>query len=218
MQMELVKGGENDSKRGENDSVGDADLESEQLINKETDTDRCLPVNMLKSMLSRFRAKKGDEEGTGEDKSSLKKELTLFSGIMYVVGNVVGAGIFITPRTILNLTGSFALSLTMWLVGGIMAVAGALCYIELGLLIRKSGGEYNYLKAAYSFKKYKVTEVLGDLLGFLLIWSSICVTKASLLAVITLTCSRYLIRPFFIGCEYLPETAVKLSSLAILGK
>lgn len=155
------------------------------------------------------------------NENSLKKELTLLSGVAYVVGSIIGSGIFITPSTILCRTGSFGLSLIVWVIGGIVAISGGLCYIELGLLIRKSGADYSYVKEAYSFrKKYRVLEVLGSLLAFLFIWASTCVIRASSLAVLSLTCAQYLVQPFFIGCDsdHLPDGAIKLISISVLSE
>lgn len=157
-----------------------------------------------------------DDEATEGSQHALKKELNLFSLTAYIVGTIIGSGIFITPRTILCYTGSFGVSLVMWLIGGIIAIGGGLCYIELGLLIRKSGGEYSFIKEAYSFKKK--LRLLGSLLGFVYTWSSLTVIRPSSLAIITLTSARYLIRPFYIGCDNIPEPAVKLVALATLRK
>lgn len=148
---------------------------------------------------------------------TLKRDITLFSGIAYLVGNIIGSGIFITPKNILCHTGSFGLSLVVWVLGGVVAMAGGLCYVELAQLIKKSGGDYIYIKEIYSFKnKYKVSTLLGSLLGFMYVWSSMLVIRASSLAIITLTCGEYLVRPFFVDCKEVPENAVKLVTLAII--
>ena len=101
-----------------------------------------------------------------------------------------------------------------------MAMAGGLCYVELGLLIRKSGGEYSFIKEAYSFKKkHKVLELLGSSLSFLFLWCTVFVVRSSSIAIITLTSAEYLIRPFYINCNSnIPNSAVKLISLALIGK
>uniref|UniRef100_A0A914I2T4 Amino acid transporter n=1 Tax=Globodera rostochiensis TaxID=31243 RepID=A0A914I2T4_GLORO len=63
----------------------------------------------------------------------------------YFIGSVVGSGIFITPTTILNRTGSVGLSLLIWLLSAAATTLGAFCYIELGTSIRRSGGDFAYL-------------------------------------------------------------------------
>ena len=146
-----------------------------------------------------------ETENTSKDTSpridvALGKELTLISGVAYIVGSIIGSGIFVTPRNILENTGSFGLSLVMWVIGGLTAVAGALCYIELGTFIKKSGGDYTYILEAYSFKKRKPwLEFTGSLLAFLFTWSSVLVIRTTSLAIITMAFGRYLSRPFFIG-------------------
>lgn len=168
----------------------------------------------MRSAISRLKSKIIRSESPDGDQAKLKKELTLFLGVAYVVGGIIGSGIFITPRTILCRTGSFGLTLIVWVIGGVIAMGGGICYIELSLLIKKSGAEFSFIKEAYSFRRKM--EALGSFLSFLFLWSSMCVIRASSIALITLTCARYLIRPFFIDCESIPESAVKLLSLAIM--
>ena len=157
-------------------------------------------------------SKKDTSPGT---EVALGKELTLTSGVAYIVGSIIGAGIFITPKGILENTGSFGLSLIMWAIGGLTAVAGAFCNIELGTFIKKSGGDYTYILEAYSFKKRKPwLEFTGSLLAFLFTWSSVLVTQTTSLAIITMAFGRYLSRPFFIGagCD-VPIWIVRLLAL-----
>jgi len=161
-----------------------------------------------------------NEDTSPETEVTLRKELTLISGIAYIVGSIIGSGIFITPRGILQNTGSFGLSLVMWVIGGLTAVAGAFCYIELGTFIKKSGGDYTYILEAYSFKKRKPwLEFTGSLLAFLFTWSGVLVTQTTSLAIITMAFGRYLSRPFFIGagCD-VPIWIVRLLALFAISK
>ena len=104
---------------------------------------------------------------------SLRKEMNLVDIVAYVVGAIIGSGIFITPAIILEKTGSFAVSMICWFVGMIIAICGVLCYIELGLLIPRTGAEYVYILHGFSFKKRnKWTELLGSLMAFLYTWTS----------------------------------------------
>ena len=154
----------------------------------------------------------------GDRVLTLKREITPLSGIGFVVGNLIGSGIFITPSVILCYTGSFGVSLVCWVFGGVLALAGSLCFLELGLLVRKTGGEYAILLEAYSFrKKNRWVEMLGPLVSFLYTWTSVSILKGASLSIITLACARHLIRPFFIGCD-IPENSVKLLALAFVGE
>ena len=174
----------------------------------------------VKSKFSRILAKAKsqltDADGPETGKLALKREITPLSGIGFVVGQLIGSGIFITPSNILRYTGSFGLSIACWIIGAVVALAGALCYFELGLLVRKAGGDYAILLEAYSFrKKNRWVEMLGSLVSFLFTWTTVFVLRGTSVSIITLTCARYLTRPFFIGCE-VPEAAVKLIALAAL--
>ena len=149
---------------------------------------------------------------------SLKREITPLSGVGFVVGSLIGSGIFITPSVILNYSGSFGMSMVCWVFGAFVALAGALCYFELGMVVRKTGGEYAIFLEAYSFhKRNTCVETLGSMVAFLYTWTSVIVLKSSSASIITLACARYLICPFFIGCD-IPGSSVKLLALAIIRK
>ena len=60
------------------------------------------------------------------------------------VGTMIGSGIFISPTSIIGMSGSVGSALVIWVISGFIATISALCYIELGLLIHESGGEYSY--------------------------------------------------------------------------
>lgn len=154
----------------------------------------------------------------GSEKLELKKELTIFSGVGFVVGGIIGSGIFITPKTILLNTGSFGLSMIAWIMGAMIAMAGSLCYVELGLLIRKSGGEYVYLLEAYSFnRKHPCLIALGSVLAFLYSWASVFIMRGTSMAVLLLTFAHYLTEPFYIDSA-VPEIIVKLVGLCGLSE
>uniref|UniRef100_A0A915P8K7 Uncharacterized protein n=1 Tax=Meloidogyne floridensis TaxID=298350 RepID=A0A915P8K7_9BILA len=68
-----------------------------------------------------------------------------WGAVSYIVGNIVGSGIFIVPGSMLQNTGSVGLFLIVWLLSAAVATLGAYCYCELGTSIRRSGGDFAYL-------------------------------------------------------------------------
>ncbi|CAK5010176.1 unnamed protein product [Meloidogyne enterolobii] len=76
-------------------------------------------------------------------KNYFTKKIPLF--FSYVIGNIIGSGIFIAPSTIIRHTESAGLSLLVWVIGALIAFLGSLCYIELGTSIREAGCDFAYI-------------------------------------------------------------------------
>uniref|UniRef100_A0A8C2ZGU6 Solute carrier family 7 member 10a n=1 Tax=Cyclopterus lumpus TaxID=8103 RepID=A0A8C2ZGU6_CYCLU len=133
--------------------------------------------------------KKKDKKSSNGDRVTLKKEIGLLSACAIIIGNIIGSGIFISPKGVLEHAGSVGLSLIVWVCGGGICALGSMCYAELGVTIPKSGGDYSY-----------VTEIFGGLVGFLLLWSAVLIMYPTTLAVIALTFSNYVLQPAFQDC------------------
>src|SRR5260370_36741451 len=67
---------------------------------------------------------------------------------MAVIGGIIGSGIFATPNVVAQRVGGAGLALGAWVLGGLIALAGAYCYGELGERSPKAGGQYVYLRDA----------------------------------------------------------------------
>src|ERR1035437_5311434 len=79
----------------------------------------------------------------------LLRQLGFFSATALVISNMIGTGIFTTTGFMAGDLGNARLILVCWLVGALIALAGALSYSELGINFPASGGEYVYLTRAY---------------------------------------------------------------------
>ncbi|XP_038513506.1 asc-type amino acid transporter 1 isoform X2 [Canis lupus familiaris] len=138
------------------------------------------------------------------ERVALKKEIGLLSACTIIIGNIIGSGIFISPKGVLEHSGSVGLALFVWVLGGGVTALGSLCYAELGVAIPKSGGDYAY-----------VTEIFGGLAGFLLLWSAVLIMYPTSLAVISMTFSNYVLQPVFPNCIP-PAAASRALSMACL--
>jgi APA family basic amino acid/polyamine antiporter len=135
---------------------------------------------------------------------SLLKVLGVWFGIAAAIGNTIAAGIVRTPGDIAALLPNVWIFLSVWVLGGLYALAGASSLAELGAAIPRSGGQYNYSRRA-----------LGDFGGFIVGWSdwlSTCGTNAAVAIVI----GEYSLG-FFAGIEdQLRASLVKVIAVTIL--
>lgn len=98
-----------------------------------------------------------------------------------VVGTIIGSGIFLVPREMMQDLGSSSLVYLAWIVGGLLSLFGAMTYAELGAMLPYAGGEYVYLRGAY-----------GDSTAFLYMWTWFAVAKPASIAASSVGLARTL--------------------------
>lgn len=114
-------------------------------------------------------------------KAGLLRQLGLFSATALVVSNMIGTGIFTGTGFLAGELGSTNLVFSIWVVGGVVAFLGAICYSELGINFPSSGGEYVYLTRAF-----------GPAWGFMTGWASFFAGFSAPIATAALAFSEYL--------------------------
>ncbi|XP_075876686.1 large neutral amino acids transporter small subunit 2 isoform X2 [Nelusetta ayraudi] len=135
---------------------------------------------------------------------TLQKQIGLVSACGFIIGNIIGSGIFVSPRGVLENASSVGVAIFVWLGTGIITAIGALCYAELGVTIPRSGGDYSYVK-----------DIFGGLAGFLRLWMAVLVIYPTSQAVVALTFANYVLQPLFPSCLP-PESSLRLLATVCL--
>jgi len=116
------------------------------------------------------------------------RRLGVWHAVAVCIGMVIGAGIFkSSPVAASNLPSSDAL-LAVWVFGGAMSLAGAMCFAEMAAAFPDQGGDYNFLRQAY-----------GDGMAFLFAWSRFAVIHTGSMALLAFTFGDYLAATFDLG-------------------
>jgi basic amino acid/polyamine antiporter, APA family len=159
-------------------------------------------------------APSGADDAAGLD-TEFTRGLGLYDATMVVVGSMIGSGIFIVSADMARLVGSPGWLLLAWVATGVLTVAAALSYGELAAMMPRAGGQYVYLREAFS-----------PLVGFLYGWTLFLVIQTGTIAAVAVAFgrflgvlwpdiaeSRYLIAPIHLSTGY----AVSLSTAQLVG-
>uniref|UniRef100_A0A1B6E8G3 Amino acid permease/ SLC12A domain-containing protein n=1 Tax=Clastoptera arizonana TaxID=38151 RepID=A0A1B6E8G3_9HEMI len=139
-----------------------------------------------------------------DDAICLKAKMSLLNGITVIVGSIIGSGIFVSPTGVLKYTGSVNASLIVWTISGVFSMIGAYCYAELGCMISKSGADYAY-----------IMETFGPFLAFIRLWIECMIVRPCSQAIVALTFSVYVLKPFFPECQP-PDESVRLLAVCCI--
>jgi APA family basic amino acid/polyamine antiporter len=158
-------------------------------------------------------------EATDQNLRKFARGLNLFDATMFVVGAMIGSGIFIVPAEMARHVGSAGWLLVAWGVAGVLTIAGALCYGELSAMMPQAGGMYVYLREAYS-----------PLSGFLYGWTLFSVIETGTIAAVAVAFARfsgvlwplvsedrYLVPPVHLSTHYaLSLSTAQLLAIAVI--
>src|SRR5438067_10217428 len=131
------------------------------------------------------------------------RRLGLFSATMAVIGGIIGSGVFLGPEVVAARVGSAGLTLAAWIAGGIIALAGALTFGELGARRPRAGGGYVYLREAF-----------GPLPAFLYGWALLLVIATGATAAVAVTFASYTVA--LLGLPLQATLPLAIGAIALL--
>lgn len=114
---------------------------------------------------------------------SLPRRLGVVSATAVVVGTTIGSGIFRSPASIAGRLPSPTVLMAVWIVGGVLALCGALTLAEIASALPRTGGFYAFLKEGW-----------GDLPAFLFGWTELVIIRAAALGAVATTFAEYALR------------------------
>src|SRR5215210_6972664 len=116
-----------------------------------------------------------------ERSEHLVRGLGLMDATMIVVGSMIGSGIFLTSASSARLVGSPGWLLMAWAIAGVLTITGALCCAELATMMPRAGGQYVFLREAYS-----------PAVGFLFGWSLFLVIQTGTIAAVAIGFAKFM--------------------------
>ena len=122
---------------------------------------------------------------------------------MVVIGGIIGSGIFINPYIVAERLESSALVLAAWAAGGLIALAGAFAYAELGSIFPKAGGQYVYLRDGWH-----------PLVGFMYGWALLLLIESGAVAAVAITFATYALR--LVGRPEVAPVPLAVAAIAVL--
>ena len=136
---------------------------------------------------------------------TLVRGLGLVAAVSIIIGNVIGTGVFLKARVMTCNVGTPGMVLTVWVVAGLLSLAGALTYAELAAMMPRAGGEYVFMREAY-----------GRGAGFLSGWMQILIAKTGSQASVALIFANSLNDLSGKSVEGLSSYGVQLTAILVI--
>lgn len=131
---------------------------------------------------------RGSEENPENLPAQLKRHISMRYVVVVTIAMVIGAGIFKSPALVAANAGSESMVYMLWIAGGLISLAGALCYSELATAFAHPGGDYHFLERAY-----------GRRFAFLFAWARLAVINTGAIALLGFVIGDYMNRVVDIG-------------------
>ena len=141
---------------------------------------------------------------SAQSSAQLERRLGFWTAMAIVIGVTIGSGIFRTPASIASRVPDPAFMLAVWLVGGLISLAGALSVAELAASLPYTGGWYVFLREGW-----------GRLAGFLLGWSELVLIRASANGAIATVFGEYLLRSIGYEPDAVPAATDYIAAAAL---
>lgn len=116
----------------------------------------------------------------------LQRSLKFKHAFALILGSLIGSGMFVSPALVAQRSPNMFTAIAIWVSAGGCALLGSLCYSELASIIKKTGSSYIF-----------VFECYGDVMGFVILWSTNLITAPFDISILSLTCGLYACAPFF---------------------
>jgi APA family basic amino acid/polyamine antiporter len=131
--------------------------------------------------------------------SQFARKLTLFDATMIVISGIIGSGIFINPYVVAQTVKTSFLILGVWVVGGVIALAGAFVFAELSTVMPRVGGQYAFFREAFH-----------PLVAFLHGWSLLLIIQSGATAAVAVAFAQYVARLLRLSDQSITPVAVAI--------
>ena len=143
-----------------------------------------------------------DATGATAEKGRPRRCLSTLDAIAITVGIVIGAFIFTAPSLVAANSSGPGQFITLWVLGGVISLIGALCYAELATAYPDCGGDYYFLSRAY-----------GGGLGFLYAWARLTIIQTGSIALLAFAIGKYATEVLSLGAH---STAIYAAAVVLL--
>ena len=133
----------------------------------------------------------------------LKRNITLFDSVIFVISLMIGSGIFLKPQAVLANSGSSGMALLMWILGGAITICCGLTIAEIAAYIPKLGGLYAYLGELY-----------GSVIGFLYGWVEAIISSPASCAAMAIAVATF--ASFFVPMTGLQQKMFAVSMIVVI--